>query len=181
MITPIQIGMIVSLAAVFGFEISRDTAKNVLAGLGVVGVMVIGRSISQLLVGWIPGWGNALNATTASALTECIGWLVAQAYYQLDEDNKARYALEGEKRGYVFASAEYEAKLRAQANLFLREKENAKKMAKHYNQLLRDYETYIAELETHSDLTAGDKKALDEVKDKYDKLKSLQDQEESPE
>lgn len=39
-----------------------------------------GRGISQVLVGWIPGYGNAINATTAAAVTEAIGW-AADAYF----------------------------------------------------------------------------------------------------
>ncbi len=33
-----------------------------------------GRAISQVLVGWIPGWGNAINASTAASITEAVGW-----------------------------------------------------------------------------------------------------------
>ena len=37
-----------------------------------------GRTLSQWLVGWIPGWGNALNATTAASITEAIGWAAVE-------------------------------------------------------------------------------------------------------
>ncbi|HQP39712.1 MAG TPA: hypothetical protein PLI95_31225, partial [Polyangiaceae bacterium] len=40
----------------------------------------VGRGISQWLVGWVPGWGNAINASTAAALTEAVGW-AADAYF----------------------------------------------------------------------------------------------------
>jgi hypothetical protein len=33
----------------------------------------IGRAASQALIGWIPGIGNIINATTAAAITEAIG------------------------------------------------------------------------------------------------------------
>jgi uncharacterized protein (DUF697 family) len=36
--------------------------------------------LSQALVGWIPGVGNAINAATAAALTEAIGW-AADGYF----------------------------------------------------------------------------------------------------
>lgn len=39
-----------------------------------------GRAVSQWLVGWIPGWGNAINASTAATLTEAVGW-AADAYF----------------------------------------------------------------------------------------------------
>ncbi len=35
---------------------------------------------SQVLVGWIPGIGNAVNASTAAALTEGIGWAMANEF-----------------------------------------------------------------------------------------------------
>lgn len=41
---------------------------------------VLGRSASQFLLGWLPGVGNAINAATAAALTEAIGW-ATNAYF----------------------------------------------------------------------------------------------------
>lgn len=40
----------------------------------------VGRAVSQVLVGWIPGLGNAINASTAAALTESVGWLLAKEF-----------------------------------------------------------------------------------------------------
>ncbi len=37
-----------------------------------------GRTASQILIGWIPGWGNAFNAATAASLTEAVGWLAVE-------------------------------------------------------------------------------------------------------
>lgn len=37
-------------------------------------------TVSQVLVGWIPGLGNAINASTAAALTESVGWLLAKEF-----------------------------------------------------------------------------------------------------
>lgn len=76
-IVPIQIGMIVSLGAVFGIELSECTAK---ASLASATATMVGRGLSQVFVGWIPGWGNALNASTAFAVTESIGWAVANDF-----------------------------------------------------------------------------------------------------
>ena len=39
-----------------------------------------GRLLSQVLVGWVPGFGNVINASTAAALTEAIGW-AADSYF----------------------------------------------------------------------------------------------------
>ncbi|MBQ7220262.1 MAG: hypothetical protein IJS28_04705 [Synergistaceae bacterium] len=76
-ITAIQIGMIISLGTVFGREITETAAKSILGGaLSAIG----GRTLSQFLVGWIPGFGNLINATTATGITEGLGWIVANNF-----------------------------------------------------------------------------------------------------
>ena len=65
-ITPIQLTMIVSLGKVFGKSLGEAAAK---ATLGSTMASAIGRTVTQVLVGWIPGIGNAINATTAASLT----------------------------------------------------------------------------------------------------------------
>lgn len=77
LIVPIQITMIVSLGLVFDVHLTEAAAKGI--AMGMVGSYV-GRAISQVLVGWIPGFGNALNATTAAGLTEALGWAVANRF-----------------------------------------------------------------------------------------------------
>ena len=76
-ITAAQVTMIISLGAVFDIPVSKSAAQALLKGL--MG-SAIGRFASQLLVGWIPGFGNAINATTAAAITEKIGWKVAEKF-----------------------------------------------------------------------------------------------------
>jgi len=39
-----------------------------------------GRAVSQILVGWIPFLGNAVNASTAGGLTEFVGWQMADRF-----------------------------------------------------------------------------------------------------
>ena len=39
-----------------------------------------GRFVSQLLVGWIPFFGNAVNVSTAVAITEKMGWAIADKF-----------------------------------------------------------------------------------------------------
>ena len=78
-IIPIQITMVVSLGKVFNVHITDSAAKGAI--LGMVG-MYLGRSASQLLLGWIPGLGNAINAATAASLTEAIGWAIAKKFDQ---------------------------------------------------------------------------------------------------
>ena len=76
-ITPIQLTMTISLGKVFDIELSDSAAR---AALGSVAASTIGRTISQVLIGWIPGLGNAINATTAAGLTEAMGWALAEEF-----------------------------------------------------------------------------------------------------
>lgn len=76
-ILPIQIGMIVALGKVFDVELTDSAAKGLI--LGTAGGFV-GRAASQILLGWIPVLGNAINATTAAALTEAMGWAIAKKF-----------------------------------------------------------------------------------------------------
>lgn len=73
-ITPIQVGMIIALGKVFDLEITESMAK---ASLASATIAVMGRVISQVLIGWLPGVGNIINASTAAALTEAVGWAMA--------------------------------------------------------------------------------------------------------
>jgi uncharacterized protein (DUF697 family) len=81
-IIPIQVGMIISLGAVFGIELTESAAKSTLA---TVTATIVGRGVSQFLVGWIPGIGNAINASTAAAVTETFGWTIAKNFAKKSE------------------------------------------------------------------------------------------------
>ena len=76
-ITPIQLTMTIALGRVFGIELSESAAR---ASLASIAAATIGRTASQLLVGWIPLAGNIINACTAASLTETIGWLLAEDF-----------------------------------------------------------------------------------------------------
>lgn len=77
LITPIQLTMAISLGKVFNRTISDAYAKAAVASLAA---SKIGRTASQFLVGWIPGVGNAVNASTAAGITETMGWLLAKEF-----------------------------------------------------------------------------------------------------
>ena len=83
-LTSLQTAMIIAIATEYDCTITKANAKAMLltlpAGYG-------GRALAQFLVGWIPGLGNAINASTAMALTETIGW-TANAYFAKDESQK---------------------------------------------------------------------------------------------
>lgn len=76
-ITPIQLTMTVALGRVFGLELTDSAAR---ASLASVAAATLGRTASQLLLGWIPVAGNIVNACTAASLTEAIGWLLAEDF-----------------------------------------------------------------------------------------------------
>ena len=111
-ITPIQIAMIIGLGAAFGISVTEGAAKGIATG-AVAGY--IGRGLSQLLLGWIPVAGNAINASTAAALTQSIGWIAVRHFKVVQSGG----FFEGMKVGAVQAGRHYEKKFRQQANDFL--------------------------------------------------------------
>lgn len=144
LIAPIQIGMIISLGKVFDLNITESAAKGIIKSIGAT---YTGRTITQYLIGWFPGIGNAINTATAAGITEAVGWLAVKNFYDrwIEDHNKGRY--EGKKEGYAEASDEFEQKLRKQADDFLKQKKNVERALDEYEQLLDEYEKYILELE----------------------------------
>ena len=166
-IVPIQITMITTMGKqVFDLDITEAMAKSIIASAGAT---IAGRTASQFLVGWIPGIGNAINTATAAGVTEVIGWIAANDFYNrwLQDQNKGKVA--GMKIGYETASAEYENKLRKQAEMFLKEKENVNIMVEEYEKLLNEYEKHIEKLEAEN---ASYAKIL-ELKSELEDLKAL--------
>ena len=85
LISPIQLAMTVSLGSVFGITMDQSAAKAALASTVATKV---GRGAVQVMVGWLPGVGNAINATTAAAVTELIGWTMAKEF-----EREAKYMM----------------------------------------------------------------------------------------
>ena len=77
LITPIQLAMTVGLGQVFGLELSKSAAEAAIAS--AIGAKV-GRTAAQILVGWMPGIGNLVNASTAAGMTETLGWILAENF-----------------------------------------------------------------------------------------------------
>ena len=77
LITPIQLTMTIALGRVFGIELTDSAAR---ASLASIAAATVGRTASQVLIGWIPVAGNILNACTAASLTEAMGWLLAEDF-----------------------------------------------------------------------------------------------------
>lgn len=70
--------MIVSIGAEYGVVATQQTAATI---IGTYTATNAGRAAAQFLAGWMPAFGNAINAATAAALTEAIGW-AANEYFQ---------------------------------------------------------------------------------------------------
>ena len=84
-IVSIQTTMIMALAERYAVEMSRTAAAELALTLAAT---MVGRSASQVLVGWIPGMGNLLNAATAASITEAVGW-AAVRWFQRSEREEA--------------------------------------------------------------------------------------------
>ena len=73
----IQTGMILGIAQHHGVSLTKTAAADMVLTFAA---SMTGRVISQFLVGWFPVIGNAINASTAAAITEAIGWS-AETYF----------------------------------------------------------------------------------------------------
>lgn len=77
MITPIQLTMAISFGQVFGITLDYSTAQAACAS----GAADDNRkNCAQVLCGWVPGIGNAVNAGTAFTITEAIGWILTRQF-----------------------------------------------------------------------------------------------------
>jgi len=59
----LQTTMIIGIAEIHGVNLTKTAAADLLLTFAA---SVGGRALSQLLVGWMPGIGNAINASTAA-------------------------------------------------------------------------------------------------------------------
>ena len=69
--------MIIALGKVFDLNISKSVANGIIKSAAAT---FIGRTASQLLVGWVPVVGNAINTATAAGITEAIGWMTVKEF-----------------------------------------------------------------------------------------------------
>lgn len=76
-ITAIQTTMTIAPGKVFGLELTDSMAR---AAMASVTTTIVGRALSQFLVGWIPIAGNIINAGTAASVTEALGWALAEDF-----------------------------------------------------------------------------------------------------
>lgn len=176
-ITPAQITMIISLGKVFNIDISNSAAKSLIVSIGA---SYGGRYASQVLVGWIPGVGNAVNAATAITLTETIGWLAVAHFKDQRQKEKVKYQVENMKLGYEKASKEFESKYKDLAEKYIQQDKIRLKEIAGYKELLSQYEEYIQileakieELQANGKETAAIQTKLANTNKVYKNLKSL--------
>lgn len=86
LITPLQIKMIIQLGRVFGIQVTESMARGVLSAAGA---SIAGRGISQAAVGWLPGLGNVINASTAAGMTRLLGSAASYHFFRKQELTKA--------------------------------------------------------------------------------------------
>ena len=94
-IAPIQIGMIIKLGNVFGHTITETMAKAIISSAAA---SFIGRGVSQVLLGWIPGVGNAINTATAAGITEAIGWIAVKEFSSMKPEKKSSISIVTQKK-----------------------------------------------------------------------------------
>jgi uncharacterized protein (DUF697 family) len=73
----VQIYMIIEIAAEFGKRLDYAAAKALfLTSIACV----VGPEIANQMLKYIPGVGNAINASVAASVTETIGWAVVKYF-----------------------------------------------------------------------------------------------------
>ena len=76
-LVPIEVVMVIRLSGVFQVSLRESVSKSLLIGSVAT---LIGRGISEFLIGWVPVAGNILNALTAAAVIEFLGRAVVKDF-----------------------------------------------------------------------------------------------------
>jgi uncharacterized protein (DUF697 family) len=76
-LVPIEILMVLGLGGVFRVPFRHSYRTSVIVGTAAT---MIGRGVSEVLVGWIPVLGNILDAVTAVAVIETLGWVIVRDF-----------------------------------------------------------------------------------------------------
>ncbi len=101
-VVAIQVNLIRDIAALWGKEVDKSSAKGLLAtfGLGTGARLAVNN-----LVKVIPGWGSLVGATTSFASTYAVGVVIQKHFENAQGDE-----LDAEKLKAEFASAQKEGK-----------------------------------------------------------------------
>lgn len=88
LLRPVQLGMLASITAIFGIELSNEQALGLVKGtVGQGGMELVGKRLVKELAKHMPG-GNVVNAAVAAALTGALG----EAYIRLCAEMLRRQA-----------------------------------------------------------------------------------------
>lgn len=94
-ITAAQITMIIGLGHIFDISLSETAAKSILGGTMA---SQTGRAVFSGIIKGIPGVGTVvggvISAGTSVALTETLGWIVAEDFYKKSLDPTAESVLD---------------------------------------------------------------------------------------
>ena len=85
-IMAVQIPMVIAIGKEHGATVGPLDAEVL---IGTVAARTLGVAISRQLIGWIPGFGNAIKAATAAGITEALGW-AADAYFKNTEGEESK-------------------------------------------------------------------------------------------
>jgi len=80
-LVPIEFIMVIRLGGVFHVDLKRSVSTSFIVGNIAT---LVGRGISEFLVGWIPVAGNLIDALTAAAVIEFFGQTVARSFERAD-------------------------------------------------------------------------------------------------
>lgn len=85
-ITAAQIAMVIALGKAFDVTLSEAAAKSIM-GVGLT--QQVGRTVASGLLKMVPGVGTVvggvIGASTAAALTEALGWVIADDFYRMSQ------------------------------------------------------------------------------------------------
>ena len=76
-ISAVQISMAIALGKVFDIKLNKSAAKAAIASAAAA---CAGRAIANTATFWIPLCNIAVNSSTAVALTEFVGWTLAEDF-----------------------------------------------------------------------------------------------------
>lgn len=83
LISALQINMVKDLAKAQGRTLSEGAIKGFMVSFAAT---YVGRGTSKFLIGWIPVFGNVINATTAASITEAFGWAALKTMQQQEKE-----------------------------------------------------------------------------------------------
>lgn len=88
-ITAAQIGMIVAIGKIFGVKLTDAAAKSI---MGVTVTQHAGRAVVSNVLKAFPGAGTivggVIGASTAVVLTETLGWMVADDFFRMSNEEE---------------------------------------------------------------------------------------------